>query len=270
MNSYIPIKQNRSYISSPPEYCDHCEAKMQHDIYQLFLIQDTSGTPEFVRTPIYQYVCRHCKHTSYETIKFRGHLIDNFYSEHSGDRIRLYPPSIPQNIPPPNEDMSTECRSIYNEAAQVLALSPRSSAALMRLCLQQFFKDQGEKGKDINEEIKKLVKTGIPKFLQQYMDACRVIGNNAVHPIELDLNENRELAEALFPCMNIIVEKLVSEPRRAQELYDRLPDGARNAIEKRNAAIIEAERRERLLPVQQDDLGHKITVAPPTINTDKK
>ena len=269
MNSYIPINQNLSYISSPPEYCDNCGAKMQHDVYQLFLILGTNEKREFVRAPIYQYVCCHCNHTSYETKKYRGHLIDNFYSERGGYRIRLYPPSIPQNIPPPNEDMSTECRSIYNEAAQVLALSPRSSAALMRLCLQQFFKDQGEKGKNINEEIKKLVKTGIPVFLQQYIDACRVIGNNAVHPIELDLNENKELAEALFPCMNIIVEKLVSEPRRAQELYDRLPDGARNAIEKRNAAIIEAERMERSLPPQQDDQGHEITVAP-IPNTDKQ
>lgn len=269
MNSYIPIKQNLSYISSPPEYCDNCGAKMQHDVYQLFLILDTSGTAKFVKTPIYQYVCRHCNHISYETKKYRGHLINNFYSEGGGDRIRLYPPSIPQNIPPPNEDMSTECRSIYNEAAQVLALSPRSSAALMRLCLQQFFKDQGEKGKDINEEIKKLVKTGIPAFLQQYMDACRVIGNSAVHSIELDLNENKELAEALFPCMNIIVEKLVSEPRKAKELYDKLPGGAKNAIGKRDSAIIEAERRERNLPPQKDDQGHEITVAPIT-NTDKQ
>ncbi|MCD8061194.1 MAG: DUF4145 domain-containing protein [Akkermansiaceae bacterium] len=257
----MPLNENLSYISSPPEYCDNCGAKMQHDVYQLFLIKGTSKIQEFIKSPIYQYVCRYCGSTSYETKKYRGKLTNNFYSE-SGYRVRLYPPIIPQSIPPPNEDMSTECRSIYNEAAQVFELSPRASAALMRLCLQQFFKDQGEKGKNINEEIKELVKTGIPTFLQKYMDACRVIGNNAVHPIELNLNENKELAEALFPSMNIIVEKLVSEPRRAKELYNKLPDGAKDAIGKRDAAIIEAERRERSFPHQKDDQGHEIKVAP--------
>ena len=48
----------------------------------------------------------------------------------------------------------------------------------------------GEKGKDINTDIGNLVKKGLPIKVQESLDILRVIGNEAVHPGQLDLKDD--------------------------------------------------------------------------------
>ncbi len=93
----------------------------------------------------------------------------------------------------------------------------------------------GEKGKNINDDIASLVKKGLPVFVQQSLDFCRVVGNNAVHPLEISLDDTPETALAFFDTLNIIVESQIAMPRRIAEQYEQLPEGARAAIEKRDA-----------------------------------
>lgn len=68
------------------------------------------------------------------------------------------------------------------------------------------------------------------------LDAIRVIGNESVHPGEIDLNESRETALMLFKLLNLIVEKTISEQKMVQDLYESLPESKRQGIEKRDAA----------------------------------
>jgi len=68
------------------------------------------------------------------------------------------------------------------------------------------------------------------------LDILRVIGNNAVHPGELDLKDDTNIANALFDVLNLIVESMITQPRRVKELYGRLPQGAVDAIEGRDNA----------------------------------
>ena len=81
-----------------------------------------------------------------------------------------------------NEDLPKEVKEDYDEAREILARSPRGAAALLRLSVQKFCKNLGEKGTNLNEDIAALVKKGLPARVQQALDAVRVIGNNAVHP----------------------------------------------------------------------------------------
>ena len=66
------------------------------------------------------------------------------------------------------------------------------------------------------------------------MDAVRVIGNNAVHPGEIDLKDDRETATALFELLNMIVEVMITQPKKVDQIYDKIPQGAKEAIEKRD------------------------------------
>ncbi|WP_026285770.1 DUF4145 domain-containing protein [Vreelandella zhanjiangensis] len=137
-------------------------------------------------------------------------------------------------VPPPHLDLPESCNTEYDEARDIVARSPRAAAALLRLCVQKLMSELGEIGKNINEDIGSLVKKGLPVEVQQALDYCRVIGNNGVHPGEIELTDNPEIAHSLFEMINFIVEDRISRPKKVAELYGKLPQGALKAVEKRD------------------------------------
>ena len=136
---------------------------------------------------------------------------------------------------PPHEDMPANVKSDYEEASRIVTTSPRGAAALLRLAIQKLMPHLGEKGKDLNTDIGNLVKKGLHVQVQQACDAVRVIGNEAVHPGELNLNDTPETAHALFELLNVIVDVMISQPKRIQELYSSLPAGKLQQIQNRDA-----------------------------------
>lgn len=134
----------------------------------------------------------------------------------------------------PNPDMPDEIAKIYNEASLVLSDSPRASAALSRLAIDKLTTQLEPEGKNLNLRIGKLVEKGLPATIQQSLDIVRVIGNNAVHPGEIDITDNREIALSLLELLNFIVDNQISQPRRIQEMFQNLPQGARDAIDRRD------------------------------------
>lgn len=160
--------------------------------------------------------CEHCNNWSYW---YKGRMI--------------VPCEAP--VPPAHIDMPEECLSDYNEARSIVALSPRGSAALIRLALQKLMSVLGEKGKNINDDIGSLVQKGLPIQVQQALDYCYVVGNNAVHPGEIELNDTPEIAHHLFAMINFIVEDRIARPKQIESLYSLLPEGAKEAIEKRDS-----------------------------------
>jgi hypothetical protein len=147
------------------------------------------------------------------------------------DRL-IYP--VKGEAPPPNVDLPADILSDYLEASAILDLSPRGAAALVRLCIQKLCKHLGQPGENINADIKALVAAGLDSRVQKALDAVRVIGNNAVHPGSMDLSDDRATAESLFKLLNLIAEKMISEPKHVDEVYASLPPGARAAIEARD------------------------------------
>lgn len=137
-------------------------------------------------------------------------------------------------VPPPHVDMPASCIGEYNEARDIVARSPRAAAALLRLALQKLMIELGEKGKNINDDIGALVKKGLPIEVQQALDYCRVIGNNGVHPGEIELTDNPEISHSLFEMLNFIVEDRISRPKKVASLYNILPQGALSAVKKRD------------------------------------
>jgi hypothetical protein len=136
--------------------------------------------------------------------------------------------------PPPNPDLPDAVRLDYEEAGRILNLSPRGSAALLRLAIQKLCAALDEKGKNIDDDIASLVKKGLSPLVQKALDAVRVIGNEAVHPGSLDLKDDRDTATRLFNLVNLIAEQMISNPKHVEEMYRKLPEGKRKAIEKRD------------------------------------
>ncbi|MBF0638764.1 DUF4145 domain-containing protein [Pseudomonas protegens] len=138
------------------------------------------------------------------------------------------------NVVPANPDMPSDIKRDYDEASSILNQSPRGAAALLRLAIQKLCKELGQPGKNINDDIKSLVSSGLSSMVQQALDTVRVIGNSAVHPGQIDIKDDRQTAESLFRLINLIVEKMVSEPKHVQAMYDALPGNLVQAIKDRD------------------------------------
>lgn len=138
--------------------------------------------------------------------------------------------------PLPHQDLPYEIRTDYEEASNVISLSPRSSAALLRLAIEKLTDHilQSKAGKDLNENIKKLVEQGLPIMIQQSLDILRVIGNNALHPGQIDLKDDRQTALKLFDLINLITDYMITKPKQTNEIFQSLPEDAKKAIEKRD------------------------------------
>jgi DNA-directed RNA polymerase subunit RPC12/RpoP len=74
----------------------------------------------------------------------------------------------------------------FREAHQTLPVSPKASAALSRRCLQRLIREKENiSGKTLFAEVEALLKLKkLPRYLADDLDAIRVVGNFAAHPIK--------------------------------------------------------------------------------------
>lgn len=150
------------------------------------------------------------------------------------DREIVYPKNIP--VDAPNYDMDQDIKDLYNEAATILIDSPKGAAALLRLALQKLLLQLGETERNIDKNIKNLVSKGLNPKIQKALDFVRVVGNEAVHPGEINLDDNREIALKLFKILNLIANDMITVPKEMDELYDEIiPDDKKEQIKTRDS-----------------------------------
>lgn len=94
----------------------------------------------------------------------------------------------------------------------------------------------GENAHNLNDAIAALVKKGLPEMVQQALDTVRVIGNNAVHPGQIDVGDQPATAESLFKLVNLVVQRMITDLRETEEIYNTLPESARDAIARRDSS----------------------------------
>jgi hypothetical protein len=123
----------------------------------------------------------------------------------------------------------------YQEAAAVLSRSPRAAAGLLRLVVEKVCTQLEPTGKDINTRIGNLVKQGLPTRIQQALDTVRVVGNEAVHPGTMDLEDDQDTCLKLFTLVNIIVQDRITQPKTIEDIFATLPEGKRQGIKDRDA-----------------------------------
>jgi hypothetical protein len=194
------------------------------------------------------FTCPHCGAISKQDW-WRRSFKDGVYGNESDNEIRVgtcqhcqkntlwilnkmfYPDN--GNAPFPNPEMPENVKKLYVEAASIHMKSPRGAAAILRLGLQILCKELGEEGKNINTDIAKLVKKGLPEIVQQSLDIVRVTGNDAVHPGQID-TDDAETVKQLFNLSNIIVEYMIALPKRISGIYLTLPKDKIRGIEERD------------------------------------
>lgn len=138
--------------------------------------------------------------------------------------------------PDAHPDMPAGPRELYDEARAVSSISRKSAIALLRLALQRLVDELEQGSGGIDKKIGRLVQRGLDPQVQQAMDIVRVVGNNAVHPGQIDVDADDEWLGALFMLMNLIVEQMIARPKHIQSLMAKLPSGALDAIARRDGS----------------------------------
>lgn len=218
------MKHIQPAIDQKSFHCPHCGVLSEqqwsgkiHCYYIGLFPNGGRGETQYILTNTLTAKCSHCQNVSFWV-----------------DKKMVYP--LTGNVEMANPDLPNDIKNDYNEAKNIVNISPRGAAALLRLAVQKLCIHLGEKGKNINDDIESLVKKGLPKTMQQALDSVRVVGNNAVHPGTIDLNDKIEIAYALFGFVNIICEVLISQPKKIQEFYEKnISEGIRIGIEKRDS-----------------------------------
>lgn len=201
-------------------HCPHCKVfahQVWEDIESEYL--ESIKLPEFTRLTVNKElvlfsICAHCEQPAFWL---------------SGKMI------FPGNgaYPVANADMPVEVKEVYDEAGSIAASSPRAACALLRLGLQLLILQLGETG-DINRAIDNLAKNGLDPEIEKAMHILRVIGNHAVHPGEISFDRDSN-TDGLFKLLNAVVYDRITTPRERAEMYENLPEGDRDYIEKKKS-----------------------------------
>lgn len=146
---------------------------------------------------------------------------------------QIYP--FESSAPPPNPDLPVDLHKDYEEARSILHHSPRGAAALLRLVIQKLCKELGESGNNINDDIKRLAKKGLDQTVIDALDSVRVIGNHSIHPGQMNLTDDTPTVLALFELINIVVEKMITYPKKVKKIRRSLPAKDKANIQKRDA-----------------------------------
>ena len=202
--------------------CPHCGAYAHMewiDIYQ------NHGYNDITDLPYECALCQHCTQISLWKFPEGSMLYPDFGS-----------------TPLPAEDMPEDVKKDYEEAARIFIKSPRGAAALLRLGLQKLCIHLGEGGKNSNADIRSLVKKEVLSGqVIKVADTLRIIGNNAVHPGQIVDEDFDKVAGKMFNLINFIVKKAITEPKELDELYQLMPENARNAAEAQDKKALESK-----------------------------
>lgn len=149
------------------------------------------------------------------------------------DAHEMIHPARRHEGPAPHADLPESLVPIYEEARGCLGVSPRAASALVRLTLEGALTDLYADAGNLNDMIGAAAAAGLPETVVNAMDVLRFSGNQSIH--ELRSDDTAETATALFAILNIVIERLVTQPRQIAELHAAMPDGVRERIERRNA-----------------------------------
>lgn len=151
--------------------CKHCGVAF-HPLQVNSNIMDVGIENMVTRWELLAYQCPQCRKANVKVRKYLATRATTVFDVYPVGPTRQCPTEVPVPI-------ATD----FLEASQVLELSPKSSAALSRRCLQHLLADAGvSKQKDLSKAIDDALKQALPAELAHNLDSIRVVGNFAAHP----------------------------------------------------------------------------------------
>lgn len=147
----------------------------------------------------------------------------------------IYPKKL--TAPLSHLDMPEDVKEIYEEARNVSDISPRASAALLRVALEKLTIHLGESEWSLNTRIGNLSKQWLPEKVIKSLDIVRITANewwSHIWSIDLTWEDNSEIVNKLFRLINFIIEKTITENNEIDEMFEDLPEDKKQWVENRD------------------------------------
>jgi hypothetical protein len=222
---HAPHQHRRRFV------CPHCEALSQQQWSDLY---NHDGEYRFLETRIlpgeedpwsdrrenrwYGAQCGGCDHWSLWR-----------------DGVMVYPHHRLGSAP--HEDMPSDIRSIYIEAATAATVSRRAGAALARAMVERLIKHidpDAPRNAKLDKRIDR-IHPRVSTSLSEMLEVVRHVGNKLLHAdtseqlgelivMALDDTEGPQLVELLLTTANDLVDELITKPRITAELREHLPE----------------------------------------------
>jgi hypothetical protein len=154
--------------------CPHCTVSVHPGLNPTALIQEARGTVWQAASML----CPSCGNAIIQLWRFT-----NPTSGSPDLTFIAWPRSATRPVP---NEVDDRLANDYREAAAILGVSAKASAALSRRCLQDVLREKARvKHSDLYNEIQEVIDSGkVPSWLAENLDAVRVVGNFAAHPIK--------------------------------------------------------------------------------------
>jgi len=138
----------------------------------------------------------------------------------------IWPHSVPPDRSPSGLD--PEYKSIYDQARNVLDMSPMASAVLARRCLQHVIREKlGIKKKNLFDEIAEAVtRPELSTPTRSALDHVRKIGNWGAHPVEDQasaiIEVTQEDAEYTLQVLELLFQDLYAVPQQVATMQGKI------------------------------------------------
>lgn len=207
--------------------CPHCLVSFHEQFDGVVLGQDQDYIWSVSHT-----VCPACK-------KLVVYLVKTHPSGKSTGSFMVYPRGISRT--PLTSDVPDQYAQDYKEACLVLADSPKASAALSRRCLQNILRAIPKvKPSDLSKEIDEILNSKqLPSHLADAIDAIRVLGNFAAHPmkstntgaiVEVEEGESEWLLDVLEGLLHFYFVQPAILQKKRDILNKKLQDAGKPAL----------------------------------------
>ena len=192
---------------TPPSYkaesyhCPHCGVYAQQEWYEVFVQNSPMDESE---EDISLSYCSNCGNHS---VWVKGGMV--------------YPSG--SIAPLPLQDTPEVVLKDYYEAREVLEYSPRAASALLRLALKKLISYLGGEGDKLEDTLINMRRKGLDTKIQSALESVKMTGVEAILPGVLDGEDDEDTAIILFNIINLIVDSMITQPRRVDELMNKLP-----------------------------------------------
>jgi hypothetical protein len=165
--------------------CPHCKVAFHED--WILVANDAVTLDETKATGIQYVICPECNKPIIKVIY--GHVEDQGFEFDENDQPLfsdskiVYPCSNEIGL---SEDIPDKYKEDFIEALALVNQSPKASAALSRRLLQSLLTEVAKiKGGSLSKQIEEFCsREDIPSIISESVDAVRLVGNFAAHPMK--------------------------------------------------------------------------------------